>query len=132
VSDISLCLYPCATTSAENSDYFCAVSDVQSPSWPMPGATATLKERLVVVSSEKATASRAALQKYLARLGTIHSRIVGGVEDAQAARDAMAHEHGIMEAYTAPALTSLSMQGLGASALTCRPLHALAVASIAL
>lgn len=79
----------------------------------MPGATATLKERLVVAASQKTTASRAALQKYLSRLGTVHGRIVAGVGEAQAARDAMAHERGPEEAYTAPALTSLSFQGLG-------------------
>lgn len=69
-------------------------------------------------ASQKTTASRELLQKYLARLGTVHRRMVAGVEEAQAARDAMAHECGTEEAYTAPALTSISMQGLGSNALS--------------
>jgi len=106
----------CRLSSAKDSfeglvNAYVEIEDIMSPAWPLP-VTGTLKDRMVEAAFSKAETCRDALQKYLARLGSIRQRIAGGADECRTVRDCVALDLGVQQAYGSAALGTLSINAL--------------------
>jgi len=88
------------------------IDDVMSPSWPLHGATNTLKEKLVEAAFAKASKCRADVQAFLRRLCAIQKRIIEGISTCRSIRDVVVQRYGLQHAHDLPALTTLPLNSL--------------------